>query len=161
MHQQSRLTATPSRLIDASTSAIPTIFMLDALPCTTLAIYPGLGQATNMLACIPGGLVTNMPTMVQMNWLFRGAAWARVLKSSEKLLLLLLLLLLQQPFYGFLDFVRDYTWVSSTRKVKSKPMWISWSKRQWGSGISWVICKSAPCPRQITVPAPHLWLKNY
>jgi len=24
-----------------------------------------------------------------------------------------------------------------------------------GSGISWAICKSAPCPRQITMPAPH------
>jgi len=24
-----------------------------------------------------------------------------------------------------------------------------------GSGISWAICKSAPCPRQLTMPAPH------
>ena len=24
-----------------------------------------------------------------------------------------------------------------------------------GNGISWAICKSAPCSRQITVPAPH------
>ena len=24
-----------------------------------------------------------------------------------------------------------------------------------GSGISWAICKSAPCSRQITTPAPH------
>jgi len=24
-----------------------------------------------------------------------------------------------------------------------------------GSGISWAICKSAPHPRQITMPAPH------
>ena len=24
-----------------------------------------------------------------------------------------------------------------------------------GSGISWVICKSAPCSKQITTPAPH------
>jgi len=35
MHQQSGWTATPSRLIDAI-SAIPTIFMPDALPDTTL-----------------------------------------------------------------------------------------------------------------------------
>jgi len=27
-----------------------------------------------------------------------------------------------------------------------------WSK---SSGISWAICKSAPCPRQITMPTPH------
>ena len=24
-----------------------------------------------------------------------------------------------------------------------------------GSGISWAICKYAPCSRQITMPAPH------
>jgi len=24
-----------------------------------------------------------------------------------------------------------------------------------GSGISLAVCKSAPCPRQITMPAPH------
>jgi len=35
----------------------PTIFMPDSLPDTTLPIYPGLGHAPNMLACIPGGLV--------------------------------------------------------------------------------------------------------
>jgi len=34
-----------------------TIFMPDALPGTTLPIYPGLGQAPNMLACIPGGML--------------------------------------------------------------------------------------------------------
>jgi len=38
-------------------SAIHTIFTPDALPGTTLPIYPGLGQAPNMLDCIPGGLV--------------------------------------------------------------------------------------------------------
>jgi len=35
----------------------PTIFMPDDLPDTTLPIYPGLGQAPNMPACIPSGLV--------------------------------------------------------------------------------------------------------
>ena len=43
MHQQSGWTATPSRLIGAPTSAIPTIFTQDALPYTTFPIYPGLG----------------------------------------------------------------------------------------------------------------------
>jgi len=47
----------PSRLVGAPTSSIPTIFTPDALPSTTLPIYPGLGQSPNMLACIPGGLV--------------------------------------------------------------------------------------------------------
>jgi len=57
MDQQSGWTANPSRLIGAPTSAIPTIFMPDAFPDTTLPMYPGLGQVPNMLACIPGGLV--------------------------------------------------------------------------------------------------------
>jgi len=51
------LDATPSCLISALTSIIPTIFMPDALPATTLPIYPGLGQAPSMPACIPSGLV--------------------------------------------------------------------------------------------------------
>ena len=38
-------------------SAIPIIFMLDALPGTTLSIYPGSRQAPNMLPCMPSGLV--------------------------------------------------------------------------------------------------------
>jgi len=35
------------------------IFMPDAIPAATLPLYPGLGQAQNMLACIPSGVVTN------------------------------------------------------------------------------------------------------
>jgi len=53
------LDATLSRLIGVPTSIIPTIFMPDALPVATLPIYPGLGQAPSMLACIPSGLVEN------------------------------------------------------------------------------------------------------
>jgi len=36
--------------------------MADALPDTTLPIYPGLGvgQAPNMLACMPSGLVQSL-----------------------------------------------------------------------------------------------------
>jgi len=46
VHQQSRWTMDyhPSRLIGAPISAILTIFMSDALPGTTLPVYPGLGQ---------------------------------------------------------------------------------------------------------------------
>jgi len=50
------LGATPSGLIIDPTPSYP-IFMPDALPVTTLPIYPGLGQAPNMLDCIPSGLV--------------------------------------------------------------------------------------------------------
>ena len=41
-----------------------------------------------------------------------------------------------------------------TRNVK--PIWILLKQETVsGSGISWAICKSAPCSRQITTPAPH------
>ena len=55
------------------------------------------------------------------------------------------------PFNGsFLGLPR---W-AGTRKVK--PIWILLKQETVsGSGISWVICKSAPCSRQITMPAPH------
>ena len=43
---------------------------------------------------------------------------------------------------------------AGTRKVK--PIWILVKQETVsGNGISWAICKSAPCSRQITVPAPH------
>ena len=43
---------------------------------------------------------------------------------------------------------------AGTRKVK--PIWILLKQETVsGSGISWAICKSAPCYRQITMPAPH------
>jgi len=39
---------------------------------------------------------------------------------------------------------------------KGKPIWILLKQETVsGSGISWDICKSAPCPRQTTTPAPH------
>ena len=41
-----------------------------------------------------------------------------------------------------------------TRKVKA--IWILLKQGTVsGSGISWAICKSAPCFRQTTTPAPH------
>ena len=43
---------------------------------------------------------------------------------------------------------------AATRKVK--PIWILLEQETVsGSGISWAICKSAPCSRQITMPVPH------
>ena len=50
------LGATPSGLISNPPPSSP-IFMPDALPAATLPIYPGFGQASDMLACIPSGLV--------------------------------------------------------------------------------------------------------
>ena len=42
---------------------------------------------------------------------------------------------------------------ASTRKVK--PIWILLKQETVsGSGICWAICKSAPCSRRITMPAP-------
>ena len=43
---------------------------------------------------------------------------------------------------------------AGTRKVK--PIWILLKQETVsGSGISWAICKTAPCTRQISMPAPH------
>jgi len=50
------LGASPSGLISDLLPYSP-IFVPDALPATTLRIYPGLGPAPNVLDCIPSGLV--------------------------------------------------------------------------------------------------------
>ena len=43
-----------------------------------------------------------------------------------------------------------------SRYQKVKPIWILLNlETASGSSISWAICKSAPCSRQITTPAPH------
>ena len=42
----------------------PHHFMQDALTYTTLPIYPGLGQAPNMLACIPGGFIKHFNYLI-------------------------------------------------------------------------------------------------
>jgi len=57
-----------------------------------------------------------------------------------------------QPFNGF--FSRT-TWVSQYQI--GKPIWILLEQETVsGSGISWAICKSAPCSGQITsMPVPH------
>ena len=60
-----------------------------------------------------------------------------------------MLLLLLHMFNGL--FSRT-SWVSRYQKVK--PIWIS-IKKETVSGSGWVICKSAPRSRQITMPALH------
>ena len=43
-----------------------------------------------------------------------------------------------------------------SRYQKGKPIWILLKQETVsGSGISWAICKSAPCSTQITTPAIH------
>jgi len=56
------------------------------------------------------------------------------------------------PFNG--SFVQDCPGEPVTRKAKL--IWILLKRETVrGSGISWAICKSAPCSRQITMPTPH------
>ena len=51
-------------------------------------------------------------------------------------------------------FVWDQRWWARARKVN--PIWILLKQETVsGSGISWVICKSALRSRQITMPSPH------
>ena len=58
-----RLGATASGLISVAHLRHPPHFTPDdhctpvALPAATLPLYPGLGQAPNMLACVPNGVV--------------------------------------------------------------------------------------------------------
>jgi len=50
------------------------------------------------------------------------------------------------------------TWVSRHQKSRTilvKPMDLLEQEIVSGCGISWAICKTAPCLRQITMPAPH------
>jgi len=66
-------------------------------------------------------------------------------------------LLLLQPFYGPLDCVWDYPGEphqkGKIRKVKNLDLLEQ--EIVSGIGISWGICKCAPCPRHITMPASH------
>ena len=48
--------AIPSGLISGHLRLLSPIFTTDALPATTLPLHPGLGQAPNILACIPSGV---------------------------------------------------------------------------------------------------------
>jgi len=54
------------------------------------------------------------------------------------------------PFYGPLDCS------GLPSEPVPEPIWILLKQETVsGSGISWAICKSAPCSRQITTPAAH------
>ena len=72
--------------------------------------------------------------------------WYCVFKVGH---ILILVLTHTHPFKG-----PGTTWVSQYQEVK--PIWILLKQETVsGSGISRAICKSAPCSRQITMPAPH------
>jgi len=62
-----QLNATPSGLISGPSPSSP-IFTLDALPATTLPIYPSLGQAPNMLACILSDFRALWYIRIQVMW---------------------------------------------------------------------------------------------
>jgi len=64
-----QLGTTPSRLISDPPPS-PPIFTLDALPAATLPLYPGLGQAPNMLACIPSSMVLYIHAQVNTHFCF-------------------------------------------------------------------------------------------
>jgi len=55
------------------------------------------------------------------------------------------------PFYGPADFVWDYL----GEPVPAPICILLKQETDSGSGISWAICKSAPRPRQITMPTSH------
>jgi len=56
------------------------------------------------------------------------------------------------PFNGPLS---GTTRVSQYQKGKTNLDFFLKQETVSGSGISWAICKSAPCSKQITTPAPH------
>ena len=56
----------------------------------------------------------------------------------------------QHPFKGPLSMT---IWVSQHQKGKTN-LYLLKQETVSGSGISWATCQSAPCPRQITIPAP-------
>jgi len=77
-------------------------------------------------------------------------------KGKAHMTALTLLLLLLHPFNGPSSGTTRMSWyqIGKTRKVKLS--WIYWKQEIVSdSGISWAICKSAPRPRQITMPASH------
>jgi len=65
------LRTTPSGLI-SDPPQHPPIFNPDALPAATLPLYPGLGQAPNMLACVPDGMITTQHHHNRFTALFPG-----------------------------------------------------------------------------------------
>jgi len=72
---------------------------------------------------------------------------------------LLLLLLLLQPFYdpSTLSGTTQVSWCQEGKIGPEGKTNLDLLEQEIvsGSGISWAICKSAPCPRQITTPESH------
>ena len=79
-----------------------------------------------------------------------GNRWTLIIIRAEKLL----------TWRTFEKHTHTHGPLSGTTRVsryqKGKTIWILLEQETVsGSGISWTICKSAPCSRQITTPAPH------
>jgi len=61
--------------------------MLDAIPAATLPLCPGLGQAPNMLACIPSGVVAPAPLEWSVKHYLLDNIHAEVLTTKNQIIL--------------------------------------------------------------------------
>ena len=110
------------------------------------------------VARVVAGLVESTGSLPPGSWFMSPAGWlARTGISSRTLHSVI--------EYGLLIYTDTHTHpfdgpFSGTTQVsryqKGKPIWILLKRETVsGSGISWAMCKSAPCSRRITMPAPH------
>jgi len=77
------LVATPSGLISDPHPSFPPCYA-GCLPAATLILYPGLGQALNMLACIPSGLGNKLfPKPLGKRYIFYGPDALFVTQPTE------------------------------------------------------------------------------
>ena len=130
-----RCTDTPSGhhiiwTIGAPTSIIPPFF------ATTLTIYPGMGQSLNN-AGVKWMVKESTHSCPVLPWPLQHIDCTHIHTHTR----------LTALFQGL------PRW-AGTRKAK--PIWILLKQETLsGSGINWAMCKSAPCSRQTTMPAPH------
>ena len=84
----------------------------------------------------------------------RGNSYAVIVEHAVLIIAIISYLLLLHYYTRLTALCPGLPGWASTRKVK--PIWILLKQETVsGSGISWAVCKPAPCSRQITMPAPH------
>ena len=84
----------------------------------------------------------------------RGNSYAVIVEHAVLIIAIISYLLLLHYYTRLTALCPGLPGWASTRKVK--PVWILLKQETVsGSGISWAVCKPAPCSRQITTPAPH------